>query len=315
MTTSQTRRPVAPSLNEGVPLAGYALGIAGSVLFAGKGIVIKLAYAEGIDPETLLALRMGLSLPFYLAVGLMAVRRLRGQSAALPPRRLLLRAAAVGVLGFWFSSYTDFLGLRFISASFERLILFTYPLFVALFAAVLFGERVQHRALVAFAASYVGLALIFVENMAAGGAMVGQGVAWVMLAAVSFALYQLLAKRSITVLGPQIFTCVAMSAAAFVALTQFALLRPLSNLMVSPHLFALSLFIAFGGTVLPSFLMSASLQRISAQANATIGTVSPVATMAIAFLILGEVPVPLEMVGALVVMGSIGWFTLSGRRR
>ena len=72
-----------------------------------------------------------------------------------------IRAALIGMLGMWVASYTDFLGLQYISAQFERLILLTYPLFVVLFGALFFRQSVRPRALIALGISYAGLVLIF----------------------------------------------------------------------------------------------------------------------------------------------------------
>src|SRR3954467_6104201 len=98
------------------PIAGYLFAAAGAILFSTKAIFIKLAYAEGVNAETLLALRMGLSLPIYLAIGLVAVRERIRRRLALPGSRLVLRAVIIGAIGYWFASYADFLGLLYISA-------------------------------------------------------------------------------------------------------------------------------------------------------------------------------------------------------
>src|SRR4051794_15563632 len=152
----------APSLHahRGIQL-GYLFAATGAILFSTKAIFIKLAYRYGVDAETLLALRMGLSLPFYFGIGFLAIRDRRRRGEPLPSGRLALRAALVGALGYWFASYTDFLGLEYISAQFERLILFTYPPFVVLFGALFFRQSVSPRALMALGVSYAGLALIF----------------------------------------------------------------------------------------------------------------------------------------------------------
>lgn len=297
-----------------VPLAGYMFGAAGAILFASKGIIIKLAYGEGIDPETLLALRMAFSLPFYLAIGAFALNAMRLRGEPMPSFRILAQSAGVGALGYWFSSYVDFLGLQYISASFERLILFTYPLFVVLFGALLFGQPIRPKALWTFLVAYGGLALIFTEGLVTVGTDVARGSVLVGMAAVTFALYQLLTRQLLNHIGSALFTCVAMISASVLAIGQFALVRPLSTLMVSHKVLMLSVLIAIGATVLPTFLMNAALKRISAQANSMISTVSPVATMVLAFLVLGETASPLEFAGAVLVMTSIGWFTLSDRR-
>jgi drug/metabolite transporter (DMT)-like permease len=297
------------------PLAGYALAALGAALFSTKGVLIKLAYAEGIGTETLLALRMGLAVPFYLAIGTLALRERLAVEQPLPPRAVVARAALVGVLGYWFASYVDFLGLVYISAQFERLILFTYPAFVVLFGVLFFSQPVRPGILAGVAVSYAGLALIFATKLDALGPDVAKGAGLVLAAAIAFALYQLLAKGLIGVVGPRLFTCIAMSAAAVAALVQFALTEPLSRLIVTPRLFAYALFLAIGATVLPSFLLNAALHRISAQANATIGTLSPVITILLAVAILGETFGWVDAAGTALVIAGIGWFTLAERRR
>ena len=297
-----------------IPLAGYAFGAAGAVLFASKGIIIKLAYAEGIDPETLLALRLAFSLPFYLVIGAIAVLGMRRRGEALPSLKILAQSAGIGALGYWFSSYADFLGLQYISASFARLILFTYPLFVVLFGALLFGQPIRLRALGAFAIAYFGIAMIFAQNFSTAGSDAVRGAMLVGAAAMSFALYLLMTRRLLDHIGSALFTCVAMISACVVAVGQFVAVRPLDALLVSPHMFELALMIAIGATVLPTFLMNAALKRISAQANSMISTVSPVATMALAFVFLGETASVTELVGAGLVVGGIGWFTLADSR-
>lgn len=308
VVTTPQRSP-APS-----PWIGYALAAAGAILFSAKGVIIKFAYAEGVDTETLLALRMGLSVPIYAAIGLLALAR-SGRPAALDGR-MLLASVAIGVLGYWFASYTDFLGLVYISAPFERLILFTYPLFTVLLGAAFFGQPFRLRALAAFGLSYAGLALVFAKDaQIAGMEAVRLGAALVLASAVAFALYQLLAKPRIAAIGPKLFTCIAMSAAAVAAIAQFLLVRDPGVIAgLSARAWTIALVLAIVGTVLPSFLLSAALHRISAQANAVIGTISPVATLALAALLLAEPVTAIDLAGAALVLAGVGWFTLAERK-
>ncbi|WP_414472553.1 DMT family transporter [Microvirga sp. M2] len=296
------------------PYMGYAMAAIGAALFASKGILIKLAYAQGIDAETTLALRMILALPFYVVIGLHAVRGMKAKGVPMPDTTLMLRMIGVGLIGYWTSSYLDFKGLEYISAHFERLILFTYPLFVVLFGAAFFRQPIRLKALLAFAVSYAGLALLFVQNMAASGSATTTGTLYVLAAAVTFALYQLLAKPLIMKIGPQLFTCIAMGAAGSAVILQFLATHPVETILVSPSLWGLSLALAFGATVLPSFFLSAALKQISAQANATIGMLSPVVTIVLAMAVLGDTVGGSEWLGAALVILGIGWFTLSERK-
>ncbi len=293
---------------------GYAFAAIGAVLFSTKAVAIKLAYDEPVDAATLLALRMVLAAPVYVVIGWLAVADLRRRGKPLPALRTVLHAALVGMLGYWFASYVDFIGLQFISAQFERLILFTYPLFVVIFGALFFRQPMRLKAVAAILVSYAGLTFIFVEKLESGGAHAAIGAGLILAAALAFAFYQLLAKSVIAVMGPRLFTCVAMSGAAFGAFVTFLARHPPADLVVSGRVFALSAFLAIGATVLPSFFLNAALHRISAQANAAIGTVSPVVTIVLAAIFLGERLSPAGIAGAALVLAGVGWFTLADRK-
>jgi drug/metabolite transporter (DMT)-like permease len=311
----------APALPGAAPaVAGHTLGYLfaaiGAILFSTKAVAIKLAYLDAaIDAETLLALRMLLSLPFYVAIGLYSLRDRTAGSRPLPCPRLIAGACAVGLLGYWLASYLDFLGLEYVSAQIERLILFTYPIFVVILGALFFKQRITARAVIAVAISYAGLAVIFGQNTLEGGRSALIGGLLVLACAVVFALYQLFARHLIAAIGPRLFTCIAMSAASAGAIAQFFLTHPAGDLAVSSRVWLISLFIAVGSTVLPSFFLNAALHRISAQANATVGTLSPVATIILAYLILGERLSPLAWLGTGLVIAGVGYFTLSERKR
>jgi drug/metabolite transporter (DMT)-like permease len=313
-TTPPAQPAAAPTRSRAVEI-GYAFAAIGAVLFSTKAIAIKLAYGGTVDAATLLAWRMALSVPFYVAIGALAIRDLRRRGRPLPALKTVLQAALVGVLGYWFASYADFLGLEFISAQFERLILFTYPLFVVIFGALFFRQPLRLKAVGAILISYAGLALIFVEKLESGGANAVLGAGLVLASALAFAFYQLLAKPVIAVMGPRLFTCIAMSGAALGAFVTFFAAHPAADLVVSPHVFWLSVYLAIGATVLPSFFLNAALHRISAQANSAIATVSPVVTIVLAAIFLGEVLQPAGIAGAVLVLAGVAWFTLADRRR
>lgn len=294
---------------------GYVFALIGALLFSTKAIAIKLAYTEPVDAEILLALRMALSLPIYVVIALFAVRDTRTRGQALPAARVFLWAALVGALGYWLASYTDFLGLEYISAQFERLILFTYPLFVVIFGAMFFGEPLKLRTVAAVAVSYLGLVVIFYEKFSMSGSSVAVGAGLVMISAIAFAFYQLFARSIMSGMGPSLFTCVSMSGATVGVFLTFLVTHRFGDLAaVSHRVWGISVYLAIGATVLPSFFMNAALHRIPARANATIGTLSPVMTIVLAVLLLGESVTPLDIAGSALVLVGVGWFTLAGRK-
>lgn len=319
---SATMAPAPVAIADAPPLdhaerafrIGVLFAAASALLFSTKGIIIKLAYEEGLDAETLMALRLGLALPVYLVIGALSIRDRRRTGRALPNRRLVLGTCLVGLLGYYVASYTDFLGLIHVSAQFERMILFTYPLLVVLFGALFFGHKASPAVLVCMGIAYCGLALMVLEKLGETGSNLLLGTAFVLVSAASFAFYQLFAKPLISAVGPRLFTCIAMSAAAAAALLHFVLSHPLSALAVTPTAFWYAVLLAVGATIVPSFLLASALHRISAQANSAIGMVSPAATIVLAFFILGERLTLLDVLGTLLVIGAVGWMTFGTRK-
>jgi len=291
-------------------LMGYVLAVAGAILFSSKAVVVKMAYDHSVDAETLLALRMGCSFPIYLAIGLFTLR-----SSKAPTVRQIVSSMIVGAVGYWLASYTDFLGLLYISATFERLILFTYPLFVVIMGWAFFGGRLHKGLLPSFLISYGGLALVFLEHppQASGNAMLG--AVFVLVAALSFGLYQLLAKVQIAQIGSQLFTSIAMGGASLASFIVFFIGHRVSDLQVVTTILPHAAFLAIGATVIPSYLLNAALARISAQANGAIGMISPIATIALSSVFLGDRLTLVELTGAVLVMSGVAFFVWAERGR
>jgi len=289
---------------------GYGFAIAGSVLFATKGIFIKLAYGYGVSTEILLALRMLVALPVYLLILVTLLRRNPELRARLT-LSILLPSMLVGILGYYISSYLDFAALNYITAQYGRLVLFTYPFFVVLFGALFFGQRFDWRMLPGMFIAYLGLMLIFGWSLAETPDGLMLGTALVLTAAVTFAFYQLLAKRQIGRLGSGFFTCIAMSTAAVCALAHAGLSGGVAAFeALDPMVWVLGLGLGIFATVLPSFFMNAAIDRVGPRANSATAALGPVVTTIFAALLLSEPFTLYHAAGtALVILGS----TLFGR--
>ena len=295
---------------------GYAYAVAGAILFSTKGIFIKLAYGLGVSTEMLLSLRMLVALPVYLVILLAILRRGDKPVTALTPR-LVLASMAVGILGYYLSSYLDFLGLNFVTAQYERLVLFTYPFFVLLFGVAFFGDRMVWGVVPAMLVSYAGLLVIFGWNLAVDPDGIVIGTLLVLGSAITFALYQHLAKRQMLVIGTGLFTCIGMSTAAVCAIAQNLIIAgPQSYLALAPEIWACGLALGLLGTVLPSFLMNAGMARIGARATSSTAAFGPVVTIVIAVIVLSEPFTLFHGVGtALVLIGSVLFTTAERRAR
>lgn len=281
----------APAVHP-LALAGIVLALAGAAFFATKGIVIKLALAEGIDAVTTLTWRMIVAVPIFVTVGIFYYRRQRhtAPSGTRTPLTFasLLQALGVGVLGYYVASFLDFQALEYITAQLDRLILLTYPFFVVLLGAIFFRRRITVQMVTALALSYVGIALIFAHDLTIEGEDVLLGSLLVFGAALAYAVYQLLAKPLIDRMGPQLFTSIAMSGAGPAVIIHFLLTHPTSDLAVSGNGFALMLAIGTLSTVVPAYCISGAIGLIGPERTAIIGNISPIVTVALAIFILGE---------------------------
>jgi len=273
-----------------------------SIAFSTKAILVKLAYRQGVDSLSLLALRFGFSAPFfgYLAFG----GRLRGKLPSRLTRRDWGTVIALGVLGYYLASLSDFIGLRYISAGLERLILFVYPTLVVVIEAGLFKIRLERRQTVALLVTYAGIFLAFRGELGSFGSDVPRGAAWVFASALTYALYLIGAGQMVPKLGSQRFTALALLSATGAVLLH-ASLSAAKLVGLPPSAYVIGLVMALLATVLPAFLLARGIALIGSGPAAIVSTVGPVSTILLAYLVLHEAISPAEFLGTgLVLCGA-----------
>lgn len=290
-------------------IIGYLLVAVGSALFSSKAIFIKLAYVERYDSLLILAWRMVFALPVFLVVGGVEIARRKKDGRAMPRRNAVLGAIGIGLVGYYLAMVLDFAGLLYVTAQLERLALFTYPIFLIFLGAAFFGMRLTASALVAALITYLGLAVVFVSDFSLGGENVALGTLLVLGAAVSFAIYQLVAKRYIGEMGSALFTSIALSAAAVTTLAHVFIVRGHLETSMSLHYFMLAAALGILSTVLPSFFVNAGMARIGAASTAIISNVSPLMTIYFAVVLLGEEFTLPHAIGTALVVGGVGYHT------
>ncbi len=183
-------------------LVGYGCAALGAAFFSTKAIFIKLAFEEQVDAALMLAYRMIFATPFFVAIGYNGPTRsavLKGEPP--PDRRSVACAAFMGFLGYYVASAFDFAGLQYISASLERLVLFTYPLFVMFIGAALYGERITRFGIASAVVTYIGLAVVPMVDLPNWGRDTAIGTAPRPRRGHLVAWHQILAKHFIAPLG------------------------------------------------------------------------------------------------------------------
>lgn len=289
-------------------IAGVGYALVAAIGFSAKAVLVKLAYFETVDPVTLLALRMAFALPFFLVV---AVRENSGRHIQPLSGRDKLAVLVLGLLGYYLASYLDFLGLQYISAGLERLILFLYPTMVVLISALILKHRIGRTTVFALAISYVGIALVFLHDMHVLQHDATLGSMLVFGSALAYAVYLVGAGHSIARIGATRFTAYAMTVASAACLLQFAATHALADLDLPPRVYGLSIAMALFSTVLPAFLLAAAMHRIGSMHTSMIGSVGPVSTIYLAWVFLGERLSLAQMAGSLLVLAGVLMISLT----
>ena len=290
---------------------GPLYAVAGVLGFSFKAILIKLAYAASpVDAVTLLALRMLYSAPLFAAMAWWAARD-RGARALA--RDDWMQLALLGFIGYYLASLLDFMGLQYITAALERLVLFLYPTIVVLLSALWLHVRITRRAVVALVISYAGIALVFLGDLRTGGdpRAVLTGGALVFGSALLYAAYLVRAGPVIARIGSTRFIAWAMLISSVFVLAQFAATREPRALAVAPSIHGIALAMAVFSTVLPTWLIAEAIRRMGASASSQVGSLGPVFTIFLGALLLDEPVHAVQLAGAALVLVGV---TLVARR-
>lgn len=284
----------------GAYLGGLAIAVGGAILFSTKAVVAKLMYRYQLDAVTVIAFRMLFSVPVFAAV---ALWKMRTEAPLANSDRW--RILVMGLVGYYLSSFLDFLGLQYISVGLERLILFLTPTFVLLISTLFLKQHISRKQWLALATSYAGIVLVFLHDLKGGGSNIALGSSLVLGSAVAYAAYLLLSGEMVQRLGSLRLVSYAMCVSSVACIGQFFLLRP-AHLLVQPlPVYGLSLVNGILCTVMPVFMTMTAVQRIGAGTASQAGMIGPVSTLFLGALILGEPVTDWQLAGTALVLAGI----------
>ncbi|MBO9564430.1 MAG: DMT family transporter [Niastella sp.] len=289
---------------------GFGITFLGAIMFSTKAIIVKLAFNHAsVDALTLLTLRMIFSLPFYVG----AVWLVNKQENATPlTRQQWMVVLVLGIFGYYLSSLFDFVGLQYISAGLERLILFLYPTFAVLINSFVFKQPIRRAQRWALVLTYVGIGLAYFGELRVdtGNPNFYYGSLLIFLCAITYSIYIAGSGYIIPKVGATKFTAYAMLAATGGIFIHFLFAGNFQALQQGAGLWWYGILLAVVATVIPSFLISYGMKRIGSNNVAIISSIGPVSTILQAHWVLGESIFLEQIVGtALVIIGVllIGW--------
>jgi drug/metabolite transporter (DMT)-like permease len=284
---------------------GLLLAMGGAVAFSGKAIIVKLAYRHGVDAVTLIMLRMLFALPLFALLAWWAGRGKPALSA-----RDWRVVALLGFSGYYLASFLDFMGLQYVSASLERLILYLGPTLVLLLGRVLFKRRVARKQVLALMVSYLGVLLVFGRELKLEGADVALGAGLILGSTLSYALYLVYSGEEVQRLGALRLTGLATGVACVLCIAQYLLLRPwASALQVATPVLWLSLLNATACTFAPVLMVMMAIERVGAAMASQAGMIGPISTIAMSVWILGEAFTAWIAAGTVLVLAGVWLLT------
>lgn len=287
---------------------GVVLATLGAIAFSGKAILAKLMYRHGVDAVQVIFWRMLIALPLFLALAWWA-----GRGKAPLERRDWLAVCGLGYCGYYLASLLDFMGLQYVSAGLERLILYLNPTLVLLLSVLLLGQRMSLRQGIALLLSYGGVAVVFGQELNVQGSNVALGAVLVFGSALSYAVYLVYSGQLVQRLGALRLTGAATSVACVLCIAQLFVLRAPSAALVPEPVIWLSLLNATVCTFAPVLMVMMAVERIGATLAAQAGMVGPMSTVLLGVWVLGEPFTGWVVAGTLLVLAGV-WLLAKWRK-
>lgn len=273
-----------------------------TVFLSTKSIWAKLIYLDSLSPLNVLVCRAVLSLPFFL------IPMIRFDWNSVNKSKVF-KYSFLGAILYVSSSITDFIGLLYISASLERAVLFTFPIYVFLLSSDL--SRITFSKVILIVSTVLGLAIMFnptVDNHLIDTLI---GISLVLLSAVFWALFIIYSKRTVSNISPTIFTSTYMCITTVLLLFGFIIDSKnfTTFLTLQTHTMIYLVFLAIFCSIIPSYLMSFGLKKINASLAAVISAMGPIVTLGLDVVILNHNLALNEIIGAIIVTACVTCLT------
>ncbi len=292
-------------------LLGSIFVLISTISFSAKSVFAKLAYQELNDAVTILFLRMGLALPFFLVV----ILKNSNKKYKLTLRDKF-KILFLGIIGYYLASLFDFWGLEYIPAGMERVILFIYPTLVVLLASFLYKRNPTKKQVIALIITYSGILFIFVKEKFWINQDVFIGGSLVFLSAFCYSIYLLGSEKLIFKMGSSKYTAYALSISGVCIILHFSFTRDFSILKtLSNRIYYLGLLMAIISTVIPTFLLTQGIKRIGSTQSAILGTLGPVSTILLGYYLLNEKIGFAEIFGTCLILLGVLLVSLESKGR
>jgi drug/metabolite transporter (DMT)-like permease len=283
-------------------LYGILMAGVGAILFSGKAVLIKLAFGYGANAETLLALRMLMALPMFWGIYWWESRRKPMNSLIWSDR---LKLFFLGFLGYFLSSYLDFLGLQYISVGLERIVQYLTPTIVLFISYFILKKAISRLQWCAMVVGYIGVFIVFIQDASSTGINAWLGMVLVFASACSYAIYMIGSGEMVQRIGSVRLVVYASTASTIFSLIQSSFYNPTAIFEQAQTIYWLSLLNAGVCTVIPMLIIMIAINRIGSPLVAQAGILGPVSTIFLGYFILSEPITWIQISGMSIVIAAM----------
>jgi len=282
---------------------GPALVLFSAACFGAMAIFGKLAFAAGVTTDALVLLRFSAAALILGALLLLrpSLRTQEGPAEGRPLWKAVVVALGLGAFGYAVQATLYFSALERLDAPLVALVLYTFPVMVTIGAVLLGRERLTLPRVAALVTATLGTALVL-----AGAGGLGFDTVGVLLAfgaAVTYTVYILVSDTVLHRLPPVVLTTLVMTGATIALGLRSLLSGGIDIGFGGPGWFWIGCIVLVS-TILAVLAFFAGLKRTGASTTSILSTFEPVVSAALAAAVLGEMLTPVQLLGAVLVLGA-----------
>jgi drug/metabolite transporter (DMT)-like permease len=274
--------------------------ITATFLLAIRGILVKQAYIEKIAVMDLFFFRFLIALPL---LWLFTIYKKQISFLLKLTKKQLIKCILAGFFGYYLATLSDFYSLKLIDASINRVILYSFPIYVLSWNALIRRQVPAKKYIITFILIEVSLFFLLggfnfdqLQNNKIGGLLA-------LIAAISYSLYVIINQEAGKEVGSILFTTIAVSFSfLFITLHYFTIFDVNQIYQISLKGWFIIIFMAIFCTFLPLLLISYSIRYIGATRMSLISMLGPVITTILAIVILDETLSLIQIIAILAVI-------------
>jgi drug/metabolite transporter (DMT)-like permease len=279
------------------------IALAGVVMFSAKSVFAKMAYVYKVGPISVIYLRMLFALPFVVIMGIWFERNKKQEKIQLKD---IILVFGISMLGYYISSLCDFIGLLYVEASIERLILFLYPTFVIIISAIFLKKNINIYQIISIVIAYSGLLLAFGNKMNMKNSnLFWYGAILIVFSSLTYAIFLVIADGLIARLGSFRFTTLAILSMCLCIIVHAMFSGKAKISGYNHHVYFDCLLMAIFSTVIPIYMFNYAIEKLGSSNVSIISCAGPICTLMYSSVLLNEVITLYQVLGTFIVVGGI----------